>query len=274
MTPPTPFEKESIPTSKNARMSPVLPETPSISPPPDVASPTGNRHNKRQRISDLPKTPPEKEQGATVLAKTQLYLDFGQSSFGQQTICPMCNMLYVHGVEEDVLNHRKICESYNLGVPFAGGWKTERLVGSFADGGRIVEVRPTDPTHHRRKVTDVKRIVDQELGFAQRLHSHNREKDGEFSLNGKTAFLYVFQKRVAGFCTAEVIKKAYKLYIVNSALEGKGTNECHRQFPHQHTSRSTKSYPAMLGIHQIWCHRSYRKGGIGTRLIDAARSRI
>jgi len=49
-------------------------------------------------------------------------------------------MLYVHGVEEDVLNHRKICESYNLGVPFAGGWKTERLVGSFADGGRIVEV--------------------------------------------------------------------------------------------------------------------------------------
>jgi len=123
-------------------------------------------------------------------------------------------------------------------------------------------------------VTDVKRIVDQELGFAQRLHSHNREKDGEFSLNGKTAFLYVFQKRVAGFCTAEVIKKAYKLYIVNSAFEGKGTNECHRQFPHQHTSRSTKSYPAMLGIHQIWCHRSYRKGGIGTRLIDAARSRI
>ena len=61
--------------------------------------------------------------------KEQLFLDFGQSNFEEHIICYTCNMLYVHGVKEDIKNHERVCKLYTLGVPFHG-WKTtnERVV--------------------------------------------------------------------------------------------------------------------------------------------------
>ena len=48
----------------------------------------------------------------------QLYLDLGQRDFAKQTVCAVCNMLYVHGLEEDTKQHAKICNHYKFGVPF------------------------------------------------------------------------------------------------------------------------------------------------------------
>ena len=51
----------------------------------------------------------------------QLFLDFGQNSFGKQTVCSVCGMLRVHGLDEDDAEHDKICKEYQEGV-ICLGW--------------------------------------------------------------------------------------------------------------------------------------------------------
>ena len=49
-------------------------------------------------------------------SKQQLYIDFGQRNFAATNICPVCGMLYVHGVQSDIKQHEKICHNYQHGV--------------------------------------------------------------------------------------------------------------------------------------------------------------
>jgi len=46
----------------------------------------------------------------------QLYLDFGQASFGKRTECPYCGTLYVEGVVEDDEAHDRVCRDFKEGV--------------------------------------------------------------------------------------------------------------------------------------------------------------
>lgn len=46
----------------------------------------------------------------------QLYIDFGQRNFAATIVCPICGMLYVHGVPSDIKQHEKICHNYQHGV--------------------------------------------------------------------------------------------------------------------------------------------------------------
>ena len=65
----------------------------------------------------------------------QMYLDFGQASFGSRTICPICNTLVVHGLEEDEQEHEKVCSEYRFGVKFPMR-KDVRIVSTFSFGNR------------------------------------------------------------------------------------------------------------------------------------------
>jgi hypothetical protein len=74
----------------------------------------------------------------------QLYLDFGQKSFAKHIFCFSCGMLLVHGVDEDVQSHKRICKDYTDGS-FFGGWAKERVIwrsNNCPDGNveRIIEV--------------------------------------------------------------------------------------------------------------------------------------
>jgi hypothetical protein len=44
------------------------------------------------------------------------FLDLGQANFGKQSVCPICGMLTVHGVEEDRMQHEQICDVHKNGV--------------------------------------------------------------------------------------------------------------------------------------------------------------
>jgi len=76
----------------------------------------------------------------------QMFLDLGQRDFAKQTLCGICGMLYVHGVEEDLQQHRKICKNFVDGVPFCfnvayPGTKTSsksRRKGSDRDSARVI----------------------------------------------------------------------------------------------------------------------------------------
>ncbi|KAL9190789.1 hypothetical protein ACHAXT_000495 [Thalassiosira profunda] len=191
---------------------------------------------------------PAKKQKQT----NQLFLDFGQNSFGKRTICGICGMMRVHGLDEDDAEHAKVCKEYKEGVACAG-WKNERCVGTFGKD-RILEVRPDDAPQHQKKVRDVKAIVDKELGFASRSSVDPSGADAAM-----TSYLYISKKRVVGLLTVKRIQRAYA-YLPSK--EGDSI------------SRSLKPARALLGVHQIWVHKAHRQKGIASNLVTAARDHL
>eukprot|EP00578_Thalassiosira_sp_NH16_P003419 CAMPEP_0181139678 /NCGR_PEP_ID=MMETSP1071-20121207/34908_1 /TAXON_ID=35127 /ORGANISM="Thalassiosira sp., Strain NH16" /LENGTH=291 /DNA_ID=CAMNT_0023226597 /DNA_START=220 /DNA_END=1095 /DNA_ORIENTATION=+ len=188
-------------------------------------------------------------------SSNQLFLDFGQNSFGKQTICNICGMLIVHGLDEDDAQHSKICKEYKEGVACLG-WKNERRVGTFGKDDKILEVRPEDPQQHRKKVTEVKTIVDKELGFANR---HSLDDSSRIPAK-MTSYMYISKKRVVGLLVVKRIERAFEL----DNNKGEPTT----------ISRSLTPSRALLGIHQIWVHRGQRHRGIASKLVSAARDHL
>ena len=209
--------------------------------------------------------------------KRQMYLDLGQATFASRTVCPTCGMLYVHGLAEDAAAHERVCSEHRVGVPFRG-WKGERVVARWEGGkgqgqgqasgeeggGRIVEVRPDDPARHRALVRRVKAIVDGEMGFADGGGGTGDEGDdaggasssSSSSLFGRTAYLCVAGGTVVGLCTVEVLATAHRLL---------GEEEEEEEGPVPvpavpNLRRSLLPTRAGMGIHQLWCHPTHRKG--------------
>ncbi len=193
---------------------------------------------------------------------SQLFLDFGQKSFGEQIICNVCGMLRVLGLDEDDSQHDKICKEYQEGVT-CFGWKNERMVAALGKDARILEVRPDDAQQHRNKVSEVKEIVDKELGFAGR-----QSEDPCSGIDGNaTCFLYILKKRIVGLLLVKRIQRAYEL------LPSKDAHENNNRYS-SCISRSLKPSKALLGVHQIWVHKSHRHHGIASRLVTAARDHL
>lgn len=192
----------------------------------------------------------------------QLFLDFGQNSFGKQTICNICGMLRVHGLDEDDAQHAKICKEYKEGVTCLG-WKNERQVGTLGKDDRILEVRPEDAQQHRNKVLEVKTIVDKELGFARRNIDDPSSAEDEM-----TCYMCISKKRVVGLVMVKRVQRAYELL---PSEEGDGANN---NGGTSSISRSLKPSKALLGVHQIWVHRLHRHRGIASKLVTAARDHL
>ena len=178
--------------------------------------------------------------------KQQLYLDFGQKSFGKRTLCPICNMLYVNGLEEDEVQHSKICQQYKLGVSYHG-FKRERLIQMCEDGEKIIEIRSTDPPRHLMKVSQVKTIVEKDMSFTS-----NNSK-----LPDLTYYLYISSKKtIVGFLSVHPLSEAYPVISYDINMRS--------QIPKKVT----------MGIYLIWTLKSNRRKGIANKLVDAARERF
>eukprot|EP00985_Skeletonema_marinoi_P001654 scaffold668_cov124-Skeletonema_marinoi.AAC.1 len=254
---------------------------------------TSNKANKQRAINNnkrslkssaTPKPPIQKKKKKS--NQQQLFLDFGQASFGKRTVCNICGMMRVHGVTEDDVQHAKICKDYKEGVTCLG-WKNERKVeefgGSTKVNNRILEVREGDALQHRKKVLEVKRIVDGELGFAI---SGGRQGDGdddveveEDPLSGLTSYLYVSNKRIVGLLVVKRIQRAYQVIVPtqHAKTNDKTINIKHGESESSTSfsiSRSLKPSRALLGIHQIWVHSSHRNKGIASKLVTAARDHL
>jgi len=107
-----------------------------------------------------------------------------------------------------------------------------------------VQVRPSDSSAIRKKVQQVRAIVDQELGFAP-------ASDVD---SVRSTYLYLVHKRVVAMLSAEVIERGY---ILQTNFE-----------------RSKEPQKAMLGVHQIWVNSKFRKQRIASRLVDTAREKM
>lgn len=112
----------------------------------------------------------------------------------------------------------------------------------------------------------MKLIVGQELGFVDTLSTTTSK------VKSRTAYLFVQEKHVVGLVLVEAIDKAYPVLPPRQQVKSSGgcsTSETQVSIEH-----STKSVKAKLGIVQLWVHARFRRQGIATRLITAARERF
>jgi zinc-finger of acetyl-transferase ESCO len=148
-----------------------LPAVPAVRRKP-AATPTPSSSRKRQRGTESTSTSTgtASKRSATKSSKKgqQLFLDYGQKSFGKREQCPLCGMLWVKGDVADEAQHASFCTAASQGVAFPG-WKKERVVERWpAEEGapRVVEVRCSDAAPHVSKLEEVKVLMDSDMGFS------------------------------------------------------------------------------------------------------------
>ena len=186
-------------------------------------------------------------------------LDFGQKGFNESIKCPICETLYQPTIKAEADNHKKICSSYTLGVPFHTPSKHREILKDLKSGISSTRTAPKNaylgPSDHvlfrfpdlNSRLRSIKQIVDKEMGFAEESPPQNVAYYVAVSpLHG----------RAVGFVTAHPLDMAYRMigYEGNSLL-----------------SRSKETKTVKIGVHQMWTHSTSRGLGICTALIDKAR---
>ncbi|CAJ1883026.1 unnamed protein product [Sphenostylis stenocarpa] len=217
----------------------------------------------------------------------QFHLDFGQSDFLLRA-CPTCGVKFTPGDPQDEKSHNEFHKSYTQGIQFRG-WAKENVVPlPSVDSGRIVLFSGTDPSSHRKKVEEVVRMMEIELGSGWILQDRCK------------VYLFVSLNRVSGCLVAEPIEKAFKVVsgsvakpIIHSAKKrGVKTRSTTLQFGNvifqreverkvANVSDSEKMEGAIFcdseptaaacGIRAIWVTPSNRRKGIAIQLLDAVR---
>lgn len=173
----------------------------------------------------------------------QYFLDCGQKNFDPRR-CNVCNMLYSIGELVDEKTHDEYHDMFINSLKYRE-WKNEDIVASFEDG-RILRVQPSSPHFMLKKVDELFKVADIELGINMDLKSSLKS----------TSMFFIFitaSKRIAGFVAVE------------------GINSANWLLSEDPLTASTDEVPAECGVSRIWIHPNFRRKQIATRLLDTAR---
>ncbi|EOY08464.1 Damaged DNA binding,DNA-directed DNA polymerases, putative [Theobroma cacao] len=216
----------------------------------------------------------------------QFHLELGQSDFLLHA-CSTCRVKYSPGDEEDEKSHSILHKNFTRGIQFKG-WRNERVVCMpKVEGGRIVLVLDSDPVAQRKKVQEVVKMMEIELGGEWIFHKLCK------------VYLFVFSQRIAGCLVAEPIKEASKVLSCSVGERHDGApakqtmskssklqfgeivfqREVDKRGPSEalignHTGAifcEKEAVPAACGIRAIWVTPSNRRKGIATQLLEAVR---
>lgn len=178
-------------------------------------------------------------------ATDQYALDFGQKDFDSKR-CKTCNMLFTVGEVVDERTHEEYHDMFVNSLRF-NGWKHEDVIGVY-DDGRVIRVVPQNsPKYMLKKVDELFKVADLELGINVDLQS---------SLKSSSVYLLFAtkNKRIAGFVAAERIKWANQLISEDPFMA------------------STEEVAAECGVARIWTHPKFRRQKVATRLLDTLRA--
>lgn len=173
----------------------------------------------------------------------QYCLDFGQKNFDAQR-CSVCNMLFTTGEVVDEKTHEEYHDMFINSLKFRE-WKNEDVVAVF-DDGRILRVLPHSPHFMHKKLDELFKVADIELGIYMDLKSSMRDTSAYFIFISSS-------KRIAGFVAAERIKSANWLLSEEPLMA------------------STDEVVAECGVSRIWTHPNFRRKRIATRLLETLR---
>ncbi|PKA46329.1 N-acetyltransferase [Apostasia shenzhenica] len=234
----------------------------------------------------------------------QYYLDLGQSDFVLHT-CSVCGLMYARGVEEDEQVHRKFHQEFNKGIQIKS-WQNERVVLTpNINASRIVLVLRSDPPTQQHKVQKVANLMVKELGFNAEHLIHEHCKVYLFICGHrivgclvaepiKTAYRVISGSSVninSENCNVKLTATDSKMAITDfketrpASLQF-GDFKFHRDSLKKSRSKTggkvdrwdagaiiceEEAVTAHCGIRAIWVASSYRRKGIASQLLDAAR---
>lgn len=223
-TPPT-VSPLMIPENNHSAMTPPTPPTPQVAVARGVVATTSATTTTLKKPKQF----------------QQVYLDCGQSAFGQQ-LCQKCGMLYMPGVPEDMKAHAVICKERCLGVlwPRSNGqhqqhqrlhWRSDKKLNnkkeessSSSSSSLILSVTIRTGTNSKQKcrsyhdtLESVYRLVAQDLGMDTSSSTMTE------SLAGYTVWLYLRKQRVVGFVATKPISQAFELVLEDSTTSTTAT---------------------------------------------------
>jgi N-acetyltransferase len=223
---------------------------------------------------------------------TQVYIDCGQSKFGQ-ILCKKCGMLYMPGIAEDETQHKRLCQAYTLGIPCNRGTvKGGKQVGigndthlnCNDDEATIVLWRPCVKAHNSKKSKGeqgkinkcdssnsknnkdrpsqwplLARMISKDLGTHEETTLDHLTNEVVFLCIGKNAAGHGTKKsastyRILGVVTVQLLGKVHAYRMISL-----------------YERSLIPSTEAKLGIGLLWTHPVARNRGIATRLVHAAR---
>ncbi|KAI3836722.1 hypothetical protein MKX03_007368 [Papaver bracteatum] len=219
----------------------------------------------------------------------QFHLELGQSDFLLHT-CSTCGFNYAIGDEGDEKVHKEFHKTYTHGIQFKG-WRNERVILT-SEGARVILVLDGDPPAQMKKVQEVVKMVEDELGLGEGWLLHKLCK----------VYLFVLSQRIAGCLVVEPIKTAYKV-ISKSVVQRSSTSNKNAARPNsvvlrfgnvnfkqeivKHTPSVNElnesedpsgvilcendAVSALCGVRAIWVSPFNRRKHVATKLLDAAR---
>ncbi|PWA65005.1 damaged DNA binding, DNA polymerase [Artemisia annua] len=205
--------------------------------------------------------------------------------------CKTCGFKFVPGDEEDAKLHKDFHKNYTHGIALKG-WRNERVVDMDSlENGRVILVVNDDPPAHIKKVQEVIKMMESELGDGWIYHKHCK------------VYLFISSQRVAGCLVAESIEKAYRLVsnsdaksdVTTTTKEEKSVSTTlqfggvsfHREIVRKnHSTKNERTsedallgavicekdaVPALCGIRAIYVTPSNRRKHVATYLLEATR---
>eukprot|EP00727_Mastigamoeba_balamuthi_P006021 m51a1_g2038 putative n-acetyltransferase esco2-like isoform x1 (310) ;mRNA; r:1343941-1345388 len=184
----------------------------------------------------------------------QLFLDLGQKSAGSlSTTCPVCGLTYSQGTEDDALHakiHRKALRD-TAPITFSGWRERGNVVAEYHALGSGVIAASSAEFRLRslgRLFYEVRCQALKELGAGADVAAAAAGVAGaDDAVPGERVYLYLDSSNRAVGC---------------AVIEPCPRNE----------SSAGEPIEAPCGVSRIWVHRSARRQGVATRLLDAVRT--
>ncbi|XP_039201972.1 N-acetyltransferase ESCO2 isoform X1 [Crotalus tigris] len=189
--------------------------------------------------------------------KDQMIIDAGQKHIGA-TICKSCGMVYSAANPEDEAHHVQYHQRFIEGIKYTS-WKNEHVVAEYWDG-KIILILQNDPKYVIKKADDIRKLVDNELGFKHVVQTHPSQT--------KTYLFVSNEKKIVGCLIAEPVKQAFRV-LSEPATVGSPTKN---SLEHQRAwCCSTKPEKVYCGISRIWVFSLMQRKHIASRLVDVMR---
>ena len=227
----------------------------------------------------------------------QVYIDCGQSKFGQ-ILCNKCGMLYMPGIPEDEIEHKRLCQSYALGAPckrgnVRGGKQVDVCSNeshtNCVEEATIVMWRPCiKPRCNKNSKERREKSQSHSMDFnttdhpsqwplLARMIAKDLGTDEATTLNHMTnvmVFLYIGKKisnAKTNKYTTNSAKPVTRYRILGVAtIQILGEVHAYRMISLYERSRKPVT-DAKLGVGLLWTHPIARNRGIATKLLHSAR---
>lgn len=192
----------------------------------------------------------------------QMYLDYGQRSFGVSKICSSCRMLYVVGDPIDEKRHTSYCNKIKIG-PTLNSISGHRILHSFDEIYHIISIN-NELKSSKDNIRNILSHILDELGSSLNCTDKN-----------ETIYLYTKEKIVLGCLITENVSVKSLVHLTSTVKSTDVMTKInHDVNTEEKINDNIADTPCTLGIKIIWVHKDYRRRKIANKLVDAARQRF